>query len=239
MRMQVLVGNTHNRPVLRNIFFFKLDLSNIIPASVPNAQLINSVAQSIGLHDFYQVGLWGFCEGFVSVGITYCSPPQSLYWFNPVSILLNELLAGATIALPTEVVEILNVLRVASQVMFGFFLTGLVFVFLLALASPLVVRSRWWSAAAAAAALLAALLVLAATVVASVISLLFQYAATAQQDLNLRADIGVQMFVCMWIATGFTLLAFTMHAGMGCCCVSTRDILTGRREIRGGVVQGR
>jgi hypothetical protein len=32
--------------------------------NVPNAVLINSIARTIGLHDFYQVGLWNFCEGY-------------------------------------------------------------------------------------------------------------------------------------------------------------------------------
>ena len=60
----ILIGNTSNRPVLREVYFFKLDLSNIIPLSAPNAMLINSIAQTLGLHDFYQVGLWNFCEGY-------------------------------------------------------------------------------------------------------------------------------------------------------------------------------
>jgi hypothetical protein len=63
----ILLGNIHNRAVLRDVYFFKLDLSNIIPLSAPNAMLINSIAQTLGLHDFYQVGLWNFCEGYNNV----------------------------------------------------------------------------------------------------------------------------------------------------------------------------
>lgn len=93
----VEVGSLSNKPVLRDTYFLKLDLSNIIPVTVPDAALINSIARSIGLHDFYQVGLWNFCEGFADGnGITYCSPPETMYSFNPVTILMNELLAGAT-----------------------------------------------------------------------------------------------------------------------------------------------
>lgn len=90
------VGGTYNRPVIKNWYFIKLNLANIIPASVPNAFLINTIAQTLGLHDFYQVGLWGFCEGYLSDGVSFCSKPQTLYWFNPVEILKNELLAGAS-----------------------------------------------------------------------------------------------------------------------------------------------
>jgi len=92
----VEVGNTKVGRVLSSIYFLRLDLSDIVPVSVPNAVLINTIAQSIGLHDYYQFGLWNFCEGYVSKGITDCSAVQTLYWFNPVEILLDELLAGAT-----------------------------------------------------------------------------------------------------------------------------------------------
>lgn len=73
---QVLVGNTYPKAVISDIYFFKLNLADIIPTSVPNASLINSIAQSIGLHDFYQVGLWTFCEGYERVYVP--SPPPHL-----------------------------------------------------------------------------------------------------------------------------------------------------------------
>lgn len=92
----VVIGNVSNRPVVRQTYFLKMDLSNIVPLSVGSDVLVNSIARSIGLHDFYQVGLWGFCEGYDDTGITHCSKPESLYAFNPVQIILNELLSGAT-----------------------------------------------------------------------------------------------------------------------------------------------
>ena len=92
----VCIGNISNKPVLRETYFMKLDLTHIIPISVPNAVLINSIARTIGLHDFYQVGLWNFCEGYANEGITHCSDTQNMYWFNPLEIILNELLSGAT-----------------------------------------------------------------------------------------------------------------------------------------------
>ena len=92
----VELGNTRINPTLNKIYFINLDLADIIPVSVPNAVLINSIAETLGLHDFYTVGLWGFCEGYNGQGVTYCSKPKTLYWFNPVEILQSELLAGAT-----------------------------------------------------------------------------------------------------------------------------------------------
>jgi hypothetical protein len=97
----VEVGNTKISPIRNRIYFIKLNLSDIIPVSVPNAVLINSIARTLGLHDFYTVGLWNYCEGYNGEGVTSCSTPQTLYWFNPVEILQEQLLAGATSELTT------------------------------------------------------------------------------------------------------------------------------------------
>lgn len=92
------IGGVRNQSIIRNWYFIRLDLSDIVPSSVPNFQLINTIAQTLGLHDFYQVGLWGFCEGYEGQGVTFCSEPETLYWFNPIEIIQNELLAGASSA---------------------------------------------------------------------------------------------------------------------------------------------
>ncbi|KAI1389884.1 SUR7/PalI family-domain-containing protein [Hypoxylon trugodes] len=229
----VEVGNTKSTRVLGDIYFFKLDLSDILPQSAPTSlTLQNSIARTLGLHDFYQVGLWNFCEGYDTDGITHCSTPTNLYWFNPVEILLGELFAGASIALPSDVNDILNILRIASNIMFGFFITGLVLDFVLIFITPVVLYSRWWSLPFSFVALLATLLVLIATALGTAMSLIFKYALTSQTDLNVNADVGVKMFAFMWIATGFTLLAFIIHAGLGCCCTSRRDMRTGRKGGR-------
>ncbi|KAJ5762024.1 uncharacterized protein N7511_005406 [Penicillium nucicola] len=149
----VVIGNISNKPVIRSTYFLYLDLSNIIPVSVPNAVLINSIAQSIGLHDFYTVGLWNFCEGYLGQGITHCSKPETLYAFNPVDIILNELLSGASIALPSDIQQPLNLARVASHWMFGLLLAAAVLNFVMIFVGPLAVSSRhpqtikYWAAA--------------------------------------------------------------------------------------------
>ena len=145
---------------------------------------------------------------------------------------MSELLAGATIALPTQVITILDVLRVSSNIMFGFFLTAGILVFLLIFVSPLALKPRWYSLPLGIFAFIANVLVGSACIVGSVISFAFKFAATSQSDLNIRVEIGVRMFVFMWLAGGFALWGFIVHAGMGCCCVSRRDLITGRKRIK-------
>ncbi|KAH6652856.1 SUR7/PalI family-domain-containing protein [Truncatella angustata] len=232
----VEIGNTKkSSKVLNDIYFFKLDLSEILATSVSGLSsltLTNSIARTLGLHDFYQVGLWNFCEGYQNEGVTHCSTPTNLWWFNPVEILQSELFAGATIALPAEVNTILTVLRIASQVMFGFFLAGTVLSFVLMVLAPIVVYSRWWSFPFGVFAFINALMVIAASAVATAMSLIFNYALTSQVDLNIKVDNGTKMWVFMWLASGFTMLAFIIHAGLCCCCTSRRDIRTGRKKGR-------
>lgn len=165
-------------------------------------------------------------------GITFCSTPKSYYWFNIVEIILNELLSGATIALPATLTEILNILRICSHIMFAFFLAGTILAFVLVFLSPIAIFSRWFSLPMAMISAVTFVLIFAASTIASVISFVFKYAATAQSSLNIHAYVGTRMFVFMWISTGCALVGFILHAGMGCCCASRRDLKTGRKPMR-------
>ena len=229
----VCIGNLNSRPVLRSTYFLKIDLSDIIPRSVPNAVLINSIARSIGLHDFYQVGLWNFCEGYNDAGITYCSPHQRFYWFNPVKILVDELLAGATIALPGGVTDALGIVETASHWMFGCFLTGTVLTFLAIFLAPLGFSSKpRWSHRGRRIffrelplmlfTLVTLILTAGASAVATVMFTIFRNVFESAPELNISAELGTPMLAFMWIASGFNLLGFLFQTGTCCgiCCCS-------------------
>ncbi|KAI1756439.1 SUR7/PalI family-domain-containing protein [Xylaria castorea] len=233
----VEVGNTRNNSILGSMHFFKLDLTNVLVQSAPTSlSLQNSIARTLGLHDFYQVGLWNFCEGYQMEGITHCSKPDASFWFNPVAIILDELLSGASIALPSEINDILNILRIASHIMFGFFLGAIILNAILLVSSVVVLYSRWWSLPIGILSGISAVIAIVAAGLATAISYIFQAALNSQPDLGVSASVGTKMLAFEWTAAGFTLLAFIMHAGLGCCCTSRRDIRTGRK--RGRNVQG-
>jgi hypothetical protein len=141
-----------------------------------------------------------------------------MYWFNPIEILTSELLEGATIALPNQVNVILGLLKLGQQTMFAFFLTGTLLNVVLMLASPLVLRTGRWSLFVSIFACISGLLVTSASVIATVLTLAARYALTMQSELNIRAEIGIRMFVFMWIASALTTLVFLVHSAMGCFC---------------------
>ncbi|RYC55294.1 hypothetical protein CHU98_g10913 [Xylaria longipes] len=209
----VEIGNTRNNAILGSMYFFKLDLTNVLVQSAPTSlSLQNSIARTLGLHDYYQ--------------------PDASFWFNPVDILLNELLSGASIALPSEINSILNILRIASHIMFGFFLGGIVLNTILLVSSVVVLYSRWWSLPIGILSGISAVIVIVAAGLGTAISYVFQAALNSQPDLGVSASVGQKMLAFEWIAAGFTLLAFTIQAGLGCCCTSRRDLRTGRKGGR-------
>lgn len=224
------IGGTRNRSLIKDWYFIRLDLSNIVPSSVPNFQLINTIAQTLGLHDFYQVGLWGFCEGYEGEGVTFCSEPKTLYWFNPVEILRNELLAGASINLPADINDILDLIKLVSQWMFGLFLTGTCLSFVLIFLMPLSIYTRWLALPVAILAFLNALFVTAASIIATVMFIIFCNTISGVAELNISAEIGVTMFAFMWVASAFAIFAWLVQMGLCCCCASRRDVRTGKKR---------
>ncbi|EGD86642.2 hypothetical protein H113_05198 [Trichophyton rubrum MR1459] len=242
MLLLVQIGNLSDRLVLRDIYFLKIDLSNIIPLTVPNAVLINSIARTIGLHDFYQVGLWGFCEGYGDgSGITRCSKPKPTYAFNPVEIITSELLAGATktlliipVVLPSGITRALNIARVASNWMFGFFITATILTFLCMILTPFSIPSSaailsapnyssYYRAKKRAApskiAIPIAILAWGAwfttsagAAVATVMFVIFQIVfENNAADLNVHAELGIAMMALMWIPVALVTIGFLLQ----------------------------
>lgn len=155
-------------------------------------------------------------------GITFCSKPVQLYWFNPVDILVSELLAGAQIALPSAVITVMKLLRIGSQTMYVCFMAGTVVNFVLVFTTCLVIRTRWFSLLIGSMAGASSILLTVAAIIATVISVAAKVALTSQDQLNIHAEIGIKMFAFMWIGALLTDLAFLLHAAMGCCCKPNR-----------------
>lgn len=242
----VEIGNISGDPVIRQTYFIKIDLANVIPESVPNAVLINTIAQSLGLHDFYQVGLWNWCAGYNGQGITYCSPHQTAYWFNPVDIITGELLVGAVIALPTDVVSVLNIVHTASTWMFACFLVGICLSVLCVFIAPLEFskKPRWShrtkriflrSLPITLLKFGALLFTAVGAVVATVMFVIFRNTFESAAEFNIQAKLGIYMLAFEWTAVGLLLIGFIMSIGTCCgvcCCTGKSRAMKKQRESR-------
>jgi hypothetical protein len=80
-------------------------------------------------------------------------------------------------------------------------------------------------------AFFAALVTIVASVVATVMFIIFANVFTnADPSLNIKAHVGTQMLVFMWIASGFTLLAFIVQ--FGSCCASCCGGHKARKQLK-------
>lgn len=217
----VLIGNIRDVRILDSMYFLRIDVSNVIPRSIPNAVLVNSIAQSLGLRDFYQVGLWNYCEGYKGQGVTYCSPPKAMYSFNPVEILLSQLLDGATIAMPATITDALAIVKMASHWMFASYIIGICLAMITLAIGWIDIYTRWNSVATGLISFGSALFTTIAAAISTALFVVFQKVFEDQPDFNIRGDLGTRMFVFMWMASGFAILTFILHAAM-CCCTTSR-----------------
>jgi hypothetical protein len=114
--------------------------------------------------------------------------------------------------------------------MFGLFLTGTCLTFVLIFLMPISVFTRWLALPVAIFAFLNALIVTAASIIATVMFIIFRNTITGVAELNIGAEIGLTIFVFMWIASAFTIFAWLVQMGLCCCCASRRDVKTGRKR---------
>lgn len=152
------------------------------------------------------------------------------------------------VALPSNVNDILDLIQLASNWMFGLFLAGACLTFIMIFLGPLAVYSRWASLPLMILTFLAALFTTAATIIATVMVsetfvlwsqaivltflqfIIMQNTITSVEQLNIGASIGIEMFVFMWIAAGTAILAWIIQLSLCCCCASRRDVKTGRKR---------
>jgi hypothetical protein len=135
-----------------------------------------------------------------------------------------------TVNLPADINDILDLIQYISQWMFGLFLTGTCLTFVLIFLMPVSVFTRWLALPVAIFAFLNALIVTVASVIATVMFIIFRNTITRVAELNIGAEIGITIFVFMWIASAFTIFAWLVQMGLCCCCASRRDVKTGRKR---------
>lgn len=134
------------------------------------------------------------------------------------------------VQLPQNVSDILNIIKVASRVMFGFFLTGAVLSFILIFANFVSVYSRWFALVLGTLNLLNALFITVASVIATVMFVIIKKELQEQNSVDIKAQIGNTMFASMWIASVFAIIAFIVQLSLICCCASRRDVKKGKKR---------
>lgn len=95
--------------------------------------LVNDVAKSLNIHDFYSVHMMDYCEGYFTPGaianatstpsrnVTACSNRTALYTFDPTAILQSELKSGVSLSdlkWPQAITDAIGAVQIAMRATF-------------------------------------------------------------------------------------------------------------------------
>ena len=140
-----LGGTNKNNHFYNNLYFFRANTSDIsvdpsslnLPSNPLTDNILNattSIAKSaLNVKDFYHVSLWNYCSGdfqtnstgSVTDHVTYCSPHQNEFWFNPVDVWgLNN--TGIDQFFSKELRDGLNTYRIVAKWMFIAYIVALI-----------------------------------------------------------------------------------------------------------------
>lgn len=236
-RQKAQTGSTSKSRPSTDIFLFRFNLSVLFDSSydsglnVSDLALSNAKTESLGLHNYYQVGLWGYCVGETASAFSSCSRPQAFYWFNPVAILLGEMLNTSSLSLPVRVQTVLDILRVVSKIMFGTCFMGVILSGVLIFASPLLLLTRWMSIPVGLLAAATALCLFVGSGLAMTMALAYRLAGSVINQINILVTVGDTMFGLVWAATTLSFISLILHAILCFCGPSVRDVRTGRHTI--------
>lgn len=96
-----LGGINKHSTTLNDLYFFQADFSNFTTDSSTLGTVINLAKEEGFISNTYQIHLWNYCtsgNGTASTehNITYCSPRQTGFWFNPYKVWSLEKALNAT-----------------------------------------------------------------------------------------------------------------------------------------------
>ncbi|KAF1939118.1 integral membrane protein-like protein [Clathrospora elynae] len=221
----------------RELYFFKADTSNItldpqtildkLPDNIqPNNDFLTAIqnsASSKQLKDFYQVGLFSYCEGDKDNAtgketITYCSARKFQFHFDPTEVWgLKNTSVQAILGEKFET-GMNAYAKVAGWMNWAFVivlvLTGVEFV-----VGFFAVFSRWGSLVTTVVSTAQTIFALAAAITATALyATITGIFESVLRPYNIDASMGKQMLSTLWLAVAFSIASGFFWLASVCCC---------------------
>ncbi|KAL2863826.1 SUR7/PalI family protein [Aspergillus lucknowensis] len=227
---------------IRDLYFFRADLRDINGSAPIQQNAVSDVLDDLNLSvddgdisaaldevqkyfripDFYNIGLFGYCEGNVTSNDNYrvsnCSSPKVEFWFDPAKVWNLDTL-GLQNALPKDVDDALDVYRNVSKWMSVAYIIAFAATGLELLLGITAIFSRWGSCVTTLIAIAAFLFTAAAsatsTAMFAVVSGVFN---DKIKPYGIEGHMGRNIYVATWLATAFSLAGALFWAISSCCC---------------------
>jgi hypothetical protein len=232
------VGNNNKAPgsaLGRDLYFFKADTSgftsdpkNVLDHLPDSVEIDNDLlkalqgaASSKELKDFYQVGLWSYCEGDKVDGketITFCSSAKSSFWFDPFAVWeLKD--TSAQKALGEDLQKGLNTYKKVAGWMVWSFIIAICLSAAEFILGFFAIFSRWGSFVVTLVSTAQTIFVIAAaTTATATYSILAGVFDTVLKPYNIKATLGSKMLSTMWLGVAFAIASGLFWLLSTCCC---------------------
>ena len=242
-----LGGTNKNNNTFNNLYFFRANTSDINAdpsiVNLPSNALTNSflhsgssaVSSALNVSDFYHVSLWNYCSGSfqknstggVTDHVTFCSPHQNAFWFNPVQVWnLNN--TGVDQFFSKELRDGLNTYRVVAKWMFIAYLVALISTIVEVLVGFLALFSRLGSVATTIASSISSFFLLAFALTSTILyATLTGTFNTALKKYNIHGNLGHSVYVTIWLGVAFSLASGFFWLISSCCCSGRSDRIKG------------
>jgi len=236
-QMSMKDNNPPTTALGRDLYFFKADTSefkkdpkNVLDHLPENIELDNNLLNSLqgaasskDLKDFYQVGLWSYCEGDKdektgAETITWCSKSKSNFWFDPFAVWELKDTSAQKVAGDDMQKGLNTYKKVAGWMVWSFGLA-----LLLSVAEFIIgffaIFSRWGSLITTIVSTAQTIFIIAAAATAtSVYIVLVGVFESVLKPYNINATMGKQMLSVVWLAAAFGFASGVFWLASVCCC---------------------
>ena len=247
-------GTNKSSSVSNSLYFFRANTSDIQPNStfldkLPKnaltdaliAQATKDATKALGIYDFYHVGLWNYCAGSFgknSTGgstddVTFCSPTQKQYWFNPVEVWhLNNSLTDQYFS--TELKDGLKAYQTTARWMYIAYVVALISTAVEILVGVSTLFSRLGSVATTIVSTVSSIFTIGFALTATILYATLTGAFnTALKDYDIHGSLGHSIFVWTWLAVLFSWGAGLFWLFSSCCCSGRSDRIKGYGDRKG------
>lgn len=225
-------GSTDNIPVIKDVYLFKVDLSNLnvqtalnLTSSEYDSESVSEVLSELGISEIYSFGLWSYCKGdatnSTNFDVTYCSDPTPLYIFQPYEI-IKSVLDDISIQLPQQVQDYFTIAENTIKLIFICAIIGVCLAFITLIFTLISYCSKVISCISLIIGILSAVALILAAAGATGVFLVLQNYFQDATEYGIDATLGNKYFYAfIWTSVGATIVA-TLFNFFAICCGRTK-----------------
>ncbi|KAF2476445.1 uncharacterized protein BDR25DRAFT_277567 [Lindgomyces ingoldianus] len=228
----VFSGQLNKNMALQNdLYFFKADTKDFTenPDVLENSNLDNVLLQALtgaakskDLKDFYQVGLWNYCEGDTDDKnkdtVTYCSPRKANFWFNPIDVWELKNTTAQQI-FPDKLKNGIDAYHKVSKWMFSAYVIAICLTAAELVVGIFAIFSRWGSLVTTIVSSAQTLFIVAAAVTSTALyGALAGTFESALKPYKIKASLGTKMLSVVWLGVAFSIASGFFWLISVCCC---------------------